>query len=44
MKSMIMNTDFNFLEYVDSFEFCTVEEKKQLYYMILEAFKWGQRV
>ena len=28
---------FNALEYVDSFDFCTIEEKKQLYYMLLEA-------
>lgn len=35
---------FNALEYVDSFDFCTKEEKKQLYYMLLEALKWGQRV
>lgn len=34
---------FNALEYVDSFDFCTIEEKKQLYYMLLEALKWGQR-
>lgn len=35
---------FNALEYVDSFDSCTIEEKKQLYYMLLEALKWGQRV
>lgn len=35
---------FNALEYVDSFDFCTIEEKKQLYYMLHEALKWGQRV
>jgi hypothetical protein len=35
---------FNALEYVDSFDFCTIEEKKQLYYMLLEALKWRQRV
>lgn len=35
---------FNALEYVDSFDFCTIEEIKQLYYMLLEALKWGQRV
>ena len=28
---------FNALEYVDSFDFCTIEEKKQLYYVLLEA-------
>jgi hypothetical protein len=41
---MNMNKKFKILEYADSFDFCTIEEKRQLYYMLLEAFRWGQRV
>lgn len=43
-NKMSMDTKFNFLEYVDSFDFCTIEEKIRLYYMLLEAFRWGKRV
>ena len=35
---------FSFMKYVESFDFCTMEEKEHLYHMLKAAFKWGSSV